>query len=161
MGLRVRESVALTKSAFDFESDTVEINKKFEYHNLSHKDVHLTSRMKTKTSKARLPVCKPLKKILLEWFAYNPYDLVCCTKNGGYIDLAYMQKRIKKLGENLGIELHTHMCRYAFVTELVNNDVNIKTVSKLSRHKNIQTTLNIYAKVDDRQMKSAVDRTFE
>lgn len=161
LGLRVGESVALKKSAFDFENDTVEVNSKLEYHNLAHKDMHLTNRMKTKSSKAKLPICKPLKEILLQWFDYNPYDLVCCNKSGGYIDPAYMQKRIKKLGETMGINFHTHMCRYAFVTNLINNDINIKTVSKLSRHKRIQTTLDVYAKVDDGMMKTAIDKTFD
>lgn len=62
MGLRISETLALTKSDFDFENNRVYINKRLEYHGKKKDEIYLTHRMKTAGSKKYLPLALPLKE---------------------------------------------------------------------------------------------------
>lgn len=160
LGLRISEILALEKSDFDLENGFVYISKKLESHALKKSEMYITERMKTKDSRAVLPVPEPLKKILLEWFAFNPYDLVCCDDNGDVIVDSTYRFHCKKIGEKLGFRFNPHCLRHTYVTNVVSSGCDIKTASQLARHSNVQTTLNIYAHSTDEAKKDAVNAVF-
>lgn len=160
LGLRVTEIFALEKSDFDFENDLVYISKKLESRRLKKSEMYLTERMKTKGSKAVLPIPEPLKEILLQWFDYNPYDLVCCDENGDFLPEISYEVRCRKIGEKLGFSFHPHCLRHTYITNIVRSGCDIKTASKLARHSNVQTTLNVYTHTDEDTKKGAIDKVF-
>lgn len=55
---------------------------------------------------------------------------------------------------------NNHRFRHSFASNLIRAGVNIKSVQKLMRHSNIQTTLNIYAHLIDNDMKEDVEKMF-
>ena len=73
LGLRISEALALNKSDFDITNDTVTINKQLVHNGLKKEEFHTTDKMKTKSSKTILPLPKPLKDVLIQWFEQNPY----------------------------------------------------------------------------------------
>lgn len=161
LGLRISEILALEKSDFDFENDLVFVSKKVEFAHLNKSDVYLTEQMKTKKSRAVLPVPAELKKILLEWFEYNPFELVCVDQNGDTILYKSFYRAVSLAAKKVGVDFHPHCLRHSYVTHIVQSGTDIKTASELARHSNIQTTLNIYTHSNIEAKKEAVKNTFD
>lgn len=67
-GLRISEVFALDKKDFDFENDTIDINKKLVYQELKKEQLYHINKMKSKKSKAIIPLANILKNTLIEWF---------------------------------------------------------------------------------------------
>lgn len=67
-------------------------------------------------------------------------------------------KRVKTLGETLGIEVRTHSLRRLYATTLVNQvGAEYDTVKRLMRHADISTTLRCYVQADPTKMRAATD----
>ena len=159
LGLRRSEILALCKEDFDFQNNEVNVHRKVEY--IPKNGSIITERMKTKKSKAILPVCKPLKEKLIEWFKINPFDLVCTNSNGDILYACSVSSKIQKKAKSIGISDFTmHSLRRSFITNLVVNNVDIKTATELSRHSTCNMTLNIYAQTNIENMKKAIQNTF-
>lgn len=161
LGLRISEILALEKSDFDFEANTVLISKKVESNRLKKKESYVTDRLKTKKSRAVLPIPKELKYMLLKWFDYNPFDFVCSDQNGDIVSGAAFRSALKKAAKKIGIDFHPHCLRHSYVTCIVQSGTDIKTASELARHTNIQTTLNIYTHSNIEAKQDAVSHAFD
>lgn len=157
LGLRISETLGLKKDDFDFKNDTVTIQRRLEYQGLLRDEIYLTERMKTKGSKAELPLAEPLKELLILWFKENPYDLVICDINGRLIHPATLNFRIRKIGREMGIDFHYHLLRHSFASRLVRNNINPKVVQKVMRHSQVSTTLEKYTHVNDDDKRKAID----
>ena len=162
-GLRVSEALALNKSDFDFDNDTFSINKKINYSTVKMDDITISGMLKSKSSYTdNQPIPLSLKKELMEWFEKNPFDVVCCTENGGYIHPNVMSLSVKRAVKknNLPFEFHYHMLRHTYATILKKNGVDIKTCQELLRHSSISTTMDIYTHIDNEEKKEAVNKVF-
>lgn len=160
LGLRISETLALEKNDFDFQNNTVTIEKQLVHHNLKKKDYYVTYRMKTKSSKCVLPLPKPLKDVLVEWFKFNPNELVCCNENGNYLCVPSISVFDGRLSKHLGFKFNYHRLRHSYATNLVTSGVDVATTSKLLRHTNTTTTLDVYTDAKQDNMKKAVELTF-
>ena len=161
LGLRKSETLALHKQDVDFENNCVYIDKRLVYHGLKRSEYHVTDKMKTKGSKAKLPLCKPLKRIFKQWFKYNPYDLICCQEDGSFLTPMDVDIVCGNHAKKLGIDFRIHMLRHSFVTNLVESGTNIKTVSELARHNDVRTTLQVYTQVSEDTLIEAINSTFD
>ena len=160
LGLRKSETLALHKSDIDFENNFVYVDKRLEYQGLKRSEYFITTKLKTKGSKAKIPLCKPLKNILLQWFKYSPYDLICCREDGTFLTPGDIDFVCRSHSKKLGFDFRVHMLRHAFVSNLVENGTNIKTVSELARHTDVRTTLQVYTQVSEKTLVDAIDETF-
>lgn len=161
LGTRKAETLAFTKEDFDFDNNWVYIDKQLEYLGLTTDKYHVINRMKTNCSKAKLPLCLPLKEILQEWFKYNPYDVVCCKEDGSYMSPITVNRTLGDNAKSLGFYFTSHMLRHTYITNLVNNGVDVKTASILARHSNITTTLQIYTHASEKNLEKAIQTTFD
>lgn len=59
-----------------------------------------------------------------------------------------VRKRVKKCFKDVGIEMHPHMLRHGFGTELYKNRVDLRAIQTLMGHESISTT-EIYTHVTD------------
>lgn len=159
-GLRISEVFALDKKDFDFENDTIDINKKLVYQELKKEQLYHINKMKSKKSKAIIPLANILKNTLIEWFKKNPYDKVICDIDGHYLHPNYFTTDMKKVCDPLNIYFHFHMLRHTFATTLATNNVDIKTTQELMRHSNFNTTMNIYTHINDNVKKKALNDVF-
>lgn len=160
-GLRISEVFALEKKDFDLQNGFVSLNKKLVYYGRKTDDFEVINQMKNKGSKAVLPIAETLKKDLCEWFKINPYDIVVCDESGMYINPAVMYKSIRCIAIKHGIDYNFHMLRHTYSTNLVMNNVNIKTAQELMRHNDINTTLSIYTHVNMEHKKAVLDEVFK
>ena len=69
------------------------------------------------------------------------------------------EEQLKKEGKNpvLLPRFSCHSLRHTFTTRLIENNVNLKVIQDVLGHKDIETTLNIYADVTDKLRKKEFD----
>ncbi len=159
-GLRISEVLALNKDDIDFENDLIYANKKLVYKGLKKDEFYATHQMKSKKSNSTIPLAQPLKQSLTEWFEINLDDKVICNEDGYYINPNVLSMNVKKLAKTLNIDFHFHMLRHSFITNLVYNGVDVKTVQELARHSNINTTMSVYTHIQEEQKKAAINHVF-
>ena len=159
-GLRVSEVLALDKDDVDLENGIIVVNKKLIYKGLKKDEFYTTHQMKSKKSKSIIPLAPPLKKSLIEWFEINLDDKVICDEGGYYINPNVLSLNVKKIAKTLNIDFHFHMLRHSFITNLVYNGVDVKTVQELARHSNINTTMSVYTHIQEEQKKVAINHVF-
>ena len=159
-GLRISEIFALEKNDIDFDNDLIYVNKKLVYNGLKKKEMYVSNRMKSKKSKAVLPLAEPLKQVLMNWFLINPYERIICDIDGYYLKPQNANNEIKKVIADLDIDFHFHMLRHTYATTLVINDTDLKTTQELMRHSNINTTMSIYTHINNNHKKEILNNIF-
>lgn len=160
LGTRKSETLAICKEDVDFKHNCISINKRVEYHGLKADELYLTETLKTKGSTAEIPMCQPLKIILQQWFEYNPYDLVCCNEDGDIINPYDVDNVLNKHAQKLGFKFRSHNLRHTYISNLVSNGIDIKTVSELARHSDVRTTLQVYTHTSEEAKRDAINHTF-
>lgn len=160
-GARVSEILALEKSDIDFDTGTISFNKKLQYQGIRQKDFYATEQMKSKASKATIPLANELADILAQWFTVNPYNVICCHGDGSYMSPISAQSTLRKIANENGISFHFHMLRHTMATNLYNNGVDIKTAMEILRHSNASTTLEVYSHISEAHKREALNGIFE
>lgn len=159
-GLRISEVTALTKNDFDLVNNEITINKKLVFKGLRKNEYYSTDKMKSKSSQAVIPLTKPLKDIVIDWFKLNPFEIVVCDENGCYINPTCCTNLLRREAAKLGIKFNYHMLRHTYATTLIENNVDVKVAQELLRHNNYNTTLSIYTHVETNRKKRIVDEVF-
>lgn len=97
----------------------------------------IKSRQKTKI-KSTIPLLAPAKEVYLKYQGKLP--TLSNQKYNSYL---------KELADICGIEknLHSHLARHTFATTLLNNGVDMVSVSKVLGHANSRITEKVYAKM--------------
>lgn len=164
-GLRRGELLGLTWDCVDFEDKTVRINKQVQRNkNFTNKDSKtLLGFVKdTKTKKSRrtisvLPQMLDELKELKERQAgykkmlgdnYKPHNLVFCREDGEFADPETFKSAYERILKIKKLPKRTlHALRHTFATRALEQGMNIKTLSRLMGHANIQITLDTYSHV--------------
>ena len=68
--------------------------------------------------------------------------------------------RSRNVSNQLGIPFHFHLLRHTYTTYLVNAHVDVKVAQELLRHANFNTTMTVYAHVENEKKKSIVNTVF-
>lgn len=76
------------------------------------------------------------------------------TLKGEPVGRKYVWAMMRRFAKRAGIreEIHPHMLRHTFATDLLREDFNIREVQQLMRHNDVRTT-QIYTHVDDAQLR--------
>ena len=159
-GLRLSEVMALHKEDFDFEENMIYVHRKLNYKGKKKKDIEAVEQMKSKSSKALIPLPNALKQELLTWFEVNPYQIVICDEDGRYLHPDCSGNTIRNVSKKLGIPFHFHLLRHTYATQLVDANVEIKVAQELLRHANFNTTMSVYAHTNDKKKLAVVDSVF-
>ena len=75
---------------------------------------------------------------------------------GGHIRAQAVSQGVGRFFDGLGIEGSIHRVRHVYGTRLLRAGVNIRTVQKLMRHANLDTTAN-YTAVDEDEKRAAIN----
>lgn len=162
-GFRESEILALNKSDFDFINNTISVTKQIANRYAKTKDITITPLLKTESSyDLNYPLASELKEILLKWFDVNPYEIVVCNKKGLYFNPINAQSKAKRVANSLNIEgFHFHMLRHTLITNGHNKGLDIKAMQELARHGNINTTLNVYTHLNQKDKIKALNSVFD
>lgn len=142
------------------EEDTIFVHRKLNYKGKKKKDIEAVEQMKSKSSKAVIPLPTILKQELIVWFRMNPYENVIYDEDGNFLDPDCTGNKLRTISNKLGIPFHFHLLRHTYTTSLVNAHVDVKVAQELLRHANFNTTMSIYAHMDDQKKQSIVNQVF-
>ncbi|MCD7894580.1 MAG: site-specific integrase [Erysipelotrichaceae bacterium] len=160
-GLRASEIFALEKSDIDFERNIIDVNKKLVYNGMKKSEIYASHLLKNKSSCDSIPLFKDLKQLLVDWFEIDHHDVIICDENGYYLHPGNTQTRIKKYAKKLDIDFHFHMLRHTLASNLIMDNVDVKTTQEILRHSNVTTTLNIYTHVNEKHKQEAINHVFD
>lgn len=84
-------------------------------------------------------------------------NLLFSTLDGGQLDDRYLRAMVKRYGLKAGIvkDVHPHMLRHTFATDLYSQTKNIRMVQKALGHSDLSTTM-IYTHIIDDEMEDAL-----
>lgn len=79
---------------------------------------------------------------------------------GKPVSTNYVRGLVRRLAEKAGIDKHVtpHVLRHTFATRLLRGGENIAAVQKLMRHRRVQTTVDIYGHLDQKDADAAIGR---
>ena len=159
-GLRISEALALEKKEINLDKGTIDIQGRIEYAALNRNEVYKTYKLKTKKSKAIIPIAPKLKTILKEWFEYTPYERVITNVYGDWIHPLTLQSKLRDVSNKTGIPFRFHQGRHSFITDLGKHKIELATARDLARHSDIRTTKNLYTHMSIEDEQKALDEIY-
>lgn len=158
-GLRRGEVLALEKD--DIKSTYVDVNKNVQVIKKDGKYIAELTTLKTDSSIGQVPLPQKIIDILPE-ILDTKYNIVFSNEKGEYMNENRPLKRLKSICKQLGIkQISFHGLRHSYATRLFEAGVQIKTVQKLMRHKDIQTTIDVYTHVMPDVIDDAIEKLNE
>lgn len=164
-GLRRGEVLGLKWSDIDFENRTLTVNRQMQkgsggdYETTPKYDEVRTIKLDNKTIEALKFAEKEQKKNRLSYGEfYIDSDYVCVKKYGKHINNLTIDYRIKQVREQLKIDnFDFHSLRHSHTTILIEQGADLKDIQLRLGHKNINTTLQIYAHVTNKMSDKTID----
>ncbi len=189
-GLRVGEATGLRWEDIDFENNTIDVNHTLIYYNHAEGGCYFgINTPKSKAGERTIPIMESVKEALEEEREYQRLTgIKCVARIDGYTNFIFVnrngytqhqgtlnkalrriirdcnQEVLDKAKDNERIVLlpkfSCHTLRHTFTTRLCESGINIKVIQSVLGHKDITTTLDIYADVT-RDLKKAEMEHFE
>lgn len=172
-GMRVGEITGLRWCDIDLEEGTIEVNHTLVYYNHAENGCYFNIHTpKTVAGNRIIPMLDYVKEAFLEEKRYQEQNGIQCNVTvDGYSDFIFVNRfgsvqhqgtlnkalrRIirdcndSQLEKNMANPLllpnfSCHSLRHTFTTRLIEEGVNIKVIQDVLGHKDVKTTLNIYA----------------
>lgn len=165
-GLRAGELIALKWSDIDFDNNTISITKTYYNPNNNKKKYQILT-PKTDSSIGKISVDPKIITLLSDYKVnvqgkwknelYVDNDFVFTDNNGYPLVIKKLQLWIKAILKktNINKNISTHSFRHTHCALLIEAGVHIKEIQERLRHKDINTTMNIYAKITNSYKKDA------
>lgn len=165
-GMRAGELLALKWSDIDFENNTISITKTYYNPNNNKKKYQILT-PKTESSIGKITVDANVIKMLHDYKInvqdnwkdelYVDNNFVCTDNNGYPLVIKKLSMWIQSIMARTDINknISTHSFRYTHCALLIEAGVHIKEIQERLRHKDINTTMNIYAKITNSYKKDA------
>lgn len=156
-GLRIGELCALKWNDIDLKKRIIIVNKTLQRVCYKNKKSKITiTKPKTQNSDREIPISNALYDFLI---SIKPLkrDLYFLTSSDNYTEPRNYRKIYKTLLRKLKISTTSfHALRHTFATRLIENKVDIKTVSELLGHASINITISIYVHSEFNTKRKAV-----
>ena len=95
-----------------------------------------------------------------EWLMYHKElslgEYLFVNYKGEQLSVRSVEKIIKCMGKKIGIDIHPHMLRHTFATDLLNKGADLRMIQELLGHENLDTT-QIYTHVSNSKIKEVYD----
>ncbi|HCY0755593.1 TPA: tyrosine-type recombinase/integrase [Staphylococcus aureus] len=166
-GMRAGELLALKWSDIDFENNTISITKTYYNPNNNKKHYQILT-PKTESSIGKISVDPHVIQLLKDYKIYVQdtwKNELYVDNNFVFTDLNGYPLVIKKLStwiqaimkktDITNKHISTHSFRHTHCALLIEAGVHIKEIQECLRHKDINTTMNIYAKITNSYKKDA------
>jgi integrase/recombinase XerD len=95
-------------------------------------------------------------KQVRRWYELHPYNhagLLFTTLDGGKLSNRYIRELVKRCGRKAGLDrdIHPHLLRHTFATDIYRKTLNIRLVQKALGHADLSTTM-IYTQIVDKEL---------
>lgn len=166
-GMRIGEICALQWRDIDLVGKTIHVNKTIERIYLPEnigtdkkKTVVEIGSPKTNSSDRYIPILKDIFPIVNKFSAVCKPDYYICSCSKDFVEPRTLRTYyrifiLKKVKLDHCIKFHG--LRHTFASTLIENKVDVKTVSTILGHSDISTTLNVYVHPSDEAKRCAVN----
>lgn len=159
-GLRLGEICALRWTDLDFANRTLKINRTVQRVNMGGKTALTVGEPKTERSKRTVTVPTDMMKLLTALYARSA--------RRGYIfgphpdrplEPRTCQRHFKAVLKSCGLkERNFHVTRHTFATRCIEKGGDVRTLSELLGHADIQTTLRLYVHPSEEHKRRLVEQ---
>lgn len=157
-GLRLGEILALKWENVDFKNKLLNIEKTISVISENHKSILIESEPKTSSSIREIPISNQLLIFLKELSQKSTCKYVICSYQNKQINPRAYQKSFETLLKKLKIKHYGfHSLRHTFATRLLENGIDIKTISELLGHSSPTITLNRYVHTNIKNKRKAIE----
>lgn len=158
-GIRIGEFSGLTVNDVDFEKCLIKIDHQLQYYN---KTGYKIEKVKSESGNRMIPMSTTVYKSLQHTLANKRYaedefkDYIFLNRNGRPINervlasaLRTIRKRYNDIHEDAPLpNITPHSFRHMFCSNMVNANMNVKTLQYIMGHSNISITLDVYSHPD-------------
>ncbi len=159
-GMRLSEVCALCWQNVDIKSKNLYISSSvIRINSNGHAKLHIGI-PKTGTSLRVIPLTQTLIDVLQNEHARitSEYVIKSC-RNQGFMNPRTLENRFKKLLESCDLpQIPFHALRHTFATRWIENGMDIKSLSEILGHANVNTTLEIYVHSSDELKRYSMER---
>ncbi len=157
-GLRLGELLSLKWKEVDFKNKVIKVISTTSKCLENHKQIEIVDLPKSNSSIREIPLTKNLINLLKELKTTNA-EYVVCNKKRKKVDYRTYQSSFNNLLKKLNIKHYGfHSLRHTFATRLLENKVDIKTISELLGHSNPSITLNRYVHTNIENKRRAMQK---
>lgn len=146
-GVRIGELCALRWEDVDFKECVITVNRtmqRVQIEGKNNKTEIIITTPKTNTSFRQIPIPKMLVDYIIGFKSSND-QYILTNKNGNYIEPRVMQYKFKKYLQVAGIsDANFHALRHTFATRCIEAGVDVKVLSEVLGHSNVNITLDRY-----------------
>lgn len=153
-GMRKGEILALQWKDIDFDNDVIHVTKSVGHQG----DRPFVKKPKTEAGNRLVPLLADLKEFLLTIKPRKADNYIISDDgktpltNRRYITLS------REFKEQTGAECTAHQLRHSFATIAFENEVDAKAIQEIIGHKQLSTTMDIYADFRERSVKKAAEK---
>lgn len=175
-GCRVGEAIGLQWENVDFEKETIEINHAVGYLRKNTTDRQFIKGTKSESGNRIIPMLEEVKLALMDEKERQEMKGFTQPVIDGYTDFVFLsEKGTIFTRENVATQIRqivaehneeypdnklpkftTHQLRHTFATRLCRNCSDLKSIQKALGHKDISTTMNIYADASEDGVRESV-----
>lgn len=148
-GLRIGELCALKCENISFENGLLSVRKTMQRVQLEGEPTKtkvIFTEPKSRSSVRDIPLPKRLSEIIYKWYgAMKPNDYILTGKSNKFIEPRLLEYHFKNYVKSCELEdVNFHALRHTFATRCVEAGFDIKTLSEILGHVNVNITLNRY-----------------
>lgn len=148
IGLRLGEICALKWEDISFSEQTVYVHQTMQRiqtkDDPERKTKIIFTPPKSRSSNRRIPMPAELVSLLSDYRG-NRTGYVLTGRENAYVEPRTMERYFEKVLENAGIgKINFHALRHTFATQCVEMEFDVKSLSEILGHSNVNITLNRY-----------------
>lgn len=148
-GIRIGELCALRYGDISLETQILSVRKtmqRVQIEGKSSKTEVIITEPKSKKSIRDIPLPAPLIEVIRKWYStMTPTDYILTGKSDKFIEPRLLEYRFKQYIKLCGLEnINFHALRHSFATRCVEAGFDVKTLSEILGHVNVNITLNRY-----------------
>ena len=148
-GIRIGEVCALKYDDLNIENRILRIDKTMQriqnFNGKSNKTDIIISSPKSSCSLREIPIPQSLVNIIIENELYSKSSYLLTGEKDRYIEPRTLQNKFNKIASSCGIDNVTfHMLRHTFASNCIEAGVDVKSLSEILGHSNVNITLNRY-----------------
>lgn len=153
-GMRKGEILALQWKDIDFENNIISVTKSVCHNG----DRPIIKTPKTEESTRYVPLLLPLREKLLGYHNKHPESFIVSDDGTSPLSNRRFITLSKKFKEATGTTCTAHELRHSFATVAIENDIPPKVVQEILGHKQLSTTMDIYADLRKKSIIAAADK---
>lgn len=148
-GLRIGELCALRYGDISLETQILSVRRtmqRIQTDDKSSKTEVIVTEPKSRKSIRDIPLPTPLIEVIGKWYSkMKPTDYILTGRSDKFIEPRLLEYRFKQYTKSCGLEnVNFHALRHSFATRCVEAGFDIKTLSEILGHVNVNITLNRY-----------------